>query len=210
MASVGQIRVAYPQPDERLALIKQVKNDRSQDLTFLSLVLTEPLLRFRLCAMAHLLEVVFAEVEKAWYNGERPRMLTGDDMTFVMETLQDLFSDLFHEAKTQSSLRGFVTNVYLWLVKCMADENADNIALPNLPDAVKKMFPCHVAILDELRPIVTHCKSDPSFQDQASKVFKFILLSLSERDFVSARDWITEGLQQFEKIPKGALRYALP
>ena len=184
----GYPQFAYPQPDELPALIKQVENDRGQDLTLLSLILTKPLLRFRLCAVAHLLEVAFAEVERAWYTGERPRMLAGDDMTFVMETLQGFFSDLFQEPKTQTILRVFSTDVYEWSVRRMAEENADNIALPNLPNVVKKMFPCHVAILDELRPILMHCKSDPSFRDQASDVFKFILLFLKERGFVSAGD----------------------
>ncbi|KAK3828720.1 MAG: hypothetical protein J3Q66DRAFT_323400 [Benniella sp.] len=199
---IGQIRVAYPQPDELLALIKQVENDSRQDMTLLSLILTKPLLRFRLCAVAHLLEVVFAEVEKVWLTSERPRILTGDDMTFVMETLQGFFLDLLQDPRTQTILRAFFTDVYLWLVRCMAEENADNIALPNLPNVVKNIFPCHVAILNELRPILIHCKSDPSFQGLASNVFKFIMLSLGERDFVLARDWITVGLQHFEEFQK--------
>lgn len=202
MVLVGQIRVALPETNELPALLEKIVNNKGNDLTLLFLVFTEPSLRFRLCVMAHLLEVAFAEVEKAWTISERPRVLTGDDLTFVMETLRDFFLDLFRQPRAQHYLRRFFTDMYEWFMQSMSMKNEDDISMSYVPNVCKTIFPCYITIMDEIRPIITFCKKDDAFRYQGYMVFKFLRLSLTDSTFVSAPDWSTEGCRWFDQFQK--------
>ncbi|KAF9362044.1 hypothetical protein BGX34_006771 [Mortierella sp. NVP85] len=199
-AFVNKTRVVFPRPSELRAVIKRTR-ESPHDLSLLLLVLTEPLLRFRLCALAHFLEPTFAEVEDTW-DGEHPRLLAGDDLIFVMKKLQDHFSDLFQQPVAQASLRRFLTDLFEWSVQNLTTPDEEDIIMPIIPDIVKDIFPCHDTIYDEYRNILSSGKKDENLQSQTRELFKFIMLTLTESQFTSAPDWAEEGSRVIDQLQK--------
>ncbi|KAF9979458.1 hypothetical protein BGZ65_006543 [Modicella reniformis] len=199
-AFMNKTRVIFPRPCELQAAIKKAR-ESSQDLSLLLLTLTEPLLRFHICMIAHLMEAAFAPVEDAW-DGEHPRRLTAEELTFVMDKLQDFFMDLFQLPAAQTSLRRFFTTVSGWSVQSLTTQDDENTPVPDFPDVVQEIFPCYDVIFQEYRNLLVSGKNDATFQSEARRLFKFVMLSLKELKFTSASDWTTEGRQIFDKFQK--------
>lgn len=197
---VRSIGVIFPRPSELAAAIKSIR-ESDHDLSLLLLVLTEPLLRFRLCAIAHLMEAAFAPIEDIW-DGEHPRVLFNHEMDFVMKKLQDFFSDLFQQPTAQTSLRCFFTNVHEWTMQCLTVQDDDESVAPQFPNVVKEIFPCYRSIYHEYRNILTCGKTDKILRSQVHQLFKFVMLSLKEPRFTSASDWTTEGRRAFQELQK--------
>ncbi|KAG0218576.1 hypothetical protein BGX33_006714 [Mortierella sp. NVP41] len=206
----NKVRVIYPRPSEIRQAIDQARGDGTQEpAPLLYFLLTEPELRFRLCMIAHLIEVVFAIGNGTW-NGEKPRQLPKDEADYAMTKLQDLFKELFQKPDEQASLRRFLTILYEWISadaeaeedvgeegenQDTADEPATRHSKLKVPAIVKEISPCWQSILQEIQNIKIAAIGDISFQAECAKLFRFLFLSLKTRDLTFADDWADEANQ---------------
>ncbi|KAG0291800.1 hypothetical protein BGZ98_002861 [Dissophora globulifera] len=197
----NRIRVQFPRPAELPRAIKETK-ESAEDLSLLYLLLMEPLLRYRLCMTAHLLEAAFAVTNGCWDDSECPRQLSSDEMAFVMQRLQYTFLELFNEPVTQASLRRFFTIVYEWTVDQITrpQPKSDEEVGPAFPKIVKEIFPCCDIIFREYCNIVETGRHDLTFNSEVHMLFKFVMLSLKHSRFTSASDWMSEGQNVIENL----------
>ncbi|KAG0360845.1 hypothetical protein BGZ54_009354 [Gamsiella multidivaricata] len=194
-------RVVFPRPAEMPAVIKKTR-ESSYDLLLLYLLLTEPLLRFRICLLAHLLEAGFGIMNGQAF-GEHPRPLLGDERNFVLEKLRDVFIDLFEQPIAQASLRRFLTVVYEWTMDGMRMKPEElEETEPDLPEIIKEFFPGHAAIVQEYRNLLQTGRNDPAVKSGTYLLFKFVMLSLKQYNFASASDWVDEGHEVLENLQK--------
>ncbi|KAF9573732.1 hypothetical protein EC968_008132 [Mortierella alpina] len=150
----------------------------------------EPLLRFRICAMVHLLEAAFGLANGGWE--EHLRVLTDGEHGFVMHRLQALFLELFEQPVAQASLRRFLSALSEWITRDQREERGEE-QLPELPAVVKEVFPCSETVLQEMLNIKGAALHDVAFKYEIQMLLKFLMLSLRDQTFASAGDWITEG-----------------
>ncbi|KAG0205212.1 hypothetical protein BGX28_003149 [Mortierella sp. GBA30] len=187
---VNRIDVIYPGPSELRSAITRAR-ESTLDLSLLLLFLTDPLLRFRVCAIAHLLEAAFGLTNGRWEH--RLRVLTSDEQEYVMQKLQDLFRELFQDPIAQASLRRFFSVISEWVTKNPSDAGTDEGRLPGLPSVVKEIFPCSDIVLQEILNIKEAGSKDVAFKSEIQMLLKFLVLSLRDKAFASAADWTAEG-----------------
>ncbi|KAF9941539.1 hypothetical protein BGZ67_004819 [Mortierella alpina] len=186
---VNRVDVVYPGPSELRSITNRARASIF-DLSLLILFLTEPLLRFRVCAMAHLLEAAFGLINSGWE--EHLRVLTEDEHEYVMRRLQALFLELFEQPVAQASLRRFLSTLRGWIASDQREEGNEE-HLPELPAVVKEVFPCSETVLQEILNIKGAAFHDVTFKHEIQVLLKFLILSLRDRTFASADDWIKEG-----------------
>ncbi|KAF9957157.1 hypothetical protein BGZ70_009607 [Mortierella alpina] len=150
----------------------------------------EPMLRFRICTMAHLLEAAFGLANGSWV--EHLRVLTDDEHEYVMRRLQALFLELFEQPVAQAGLRRFLSALNDWITSDQREEG-DEEQLPDLPAVVKEVFPCSETVLQKMLNIKGAALHDVAFKYEIQMLLKFLMLSFRDKSFASADDWITEG-----------------
>lgn len=206
----NKIRVVYPRPSEIGQAIDQVRALSTKDPAPLLLyLLTSPELRFRLCMIAHLIEVAF-DIGNGIWNGESPRHLTREDSDYALQKLQDLFQELFQKPDEQASLRRFLTILHEWVsMKVDVDEeevnetesdqsqdfeeeSAVNRFKLKIPHIVKEIFPSWSPILYEMQNIKISAIGDAGFHHEAADLYRFLFLSLDNRNLAFATDWVNE------------------
>ncbi|KAF9913954.1 hypothetical protein BX616_009259 [Lobosporangium transversale] len=191
IAFTRMIRVAFPHQTELQQIIRQVRSSPT-DLSLMLTFLTDPMLRFRICIIAHLLEAAVSITDDSWY-GVHPRSLGEEEMNYVMEKLRDLFRELFQQPLAQTSLRRFLTAVLEWSEKRSMNDTDQESGNPDLPEIVKRVIPCHDILSIEYRNLVDASKRDEGLISVAKRLYKFMMLSLRNKAFVDAPDWPTEG-----------------
>ncbi|KAG0271044.1 hypothetical protein BGZ95_001218 [Linnemannia exigua] len=208
----NKVRVVYPRPSEIGQAIDQVHALSSQEpAPLLLFLLTSPELRFRLCMIAHLIEVAF-DIGNGTWNGESPRHLPREEADYALIKLQDLFKELYLQPNEQTSLRRLLTILHNWVSRDSAideveedtesDQDQDQGAGPisgesklNIPHIVKEIFPCWNPILQEIQNIKISAIGDVNFQREVTTLFRFLFLSLKERNLAFADDWVDEARQ---------------
>ncbi|KAI1305409.1 hypothetical protein EDD11_005001 [Mortierella claussenii] len=164
-----------------------------QDLSLLLILLTEPVLRFRLCAITHLLEVAMC-ITNDFGGAEQPRLLASEELVYVLEKLRDIFTELFQQPLAQASLRRFLTILAEWSAGRMGMKTADEDETePEFPAIVKDIFPCYSLLFLEYRNLLDTGKGDNALLAETRLLFKFMMLSLRSKAFLEASDWTSEG-----------------
>ncbi|KAG0322327.1 hypothetical protein BGZ97_007415 [Linnemannia gamsii] len=202
----NKLRVIYPRPSEIGQAIDQVRALSTQDpVPLLVHLLISPELRFRLCMIAHLIEVAF-DIGNGTWNGESPRHLSREDTNYALEKLRDLFQELFQKPDEQASLRRFLTILQEWISTdeveeqpAQSEENHDqgdeSVAREfklDVPPIVREIFPSWSPILREMQNIKISAKDDAKVHREISELFRFLFLSLKERKLAFAIDWVDE------------------
>ncbi|KAF8945335.1 hypothetical protein BGZ47_002879 [Haplosporangium gracile] len=204
----NKTRVIYPRPSEIGQAIDQVRALSVQKPAPLLLsLLTSPELRFRLCMIAHLIEVAF-DIGNGTWNGESPRHLPREDADYALKKLQDLFKELFQKPDEQASLRRLLTILKDWVsMKVDVDEEEEREAESgqnedreddavarefnlDAPPIVKEIFPSWAPILQEMQNIKISAMDDANFRAEVAALYRFLFFSLQKPDFVSANDWV--------------------
>ncbi|KAG0050868.1 hypothetical protein BGZ83_004342 [Gryganskiella cystojenkinii] len=109
---VSTTRVRFPRPTELQPALRMA---RVQNLTFLTTLLTNPGLRFRICVIAHLLESALGLANGVWC-GEHPRVLDDDERTYVINKLQHVFGELFDDTIAKQELVQFLDDMRDWIL----------------------------------------------------------------------------------------------
>ncbi|KAF9138368.1 hypothetical protein BGX30_009229 [Mortierella sp. GBA39] len=206
----NKVRVVYPRPSEIGQAIDQVHALSTKEPAPLLLhLLTSPALRFRLCMIAHLIEVAF-DIGNGTCNGESPRHLTREDSDYALQKLQDLFQELFQKPDEQASLRRFLTILHEWVsmkvdvdeeegnetesdqTRDFEDESAVNRFKLRIPHIVKEIFPSWSLVLYEMQNIKISAIGDARFHGEVADLYRFLFLSLDNRNLAFATDWVNE------------------
>jgi hypothetical protein len=211
----NKIRVIYPRPSELNQTIDRVHAISTQEpAPLLLFLLTSPELRFRLCMIAHLIEVAF-DIGNGTWNGESPRHLPRDEAEYALTKLQDLFKELYQQPDEQASLRRLLMIIRDWICEASniveeeddvdeieGDQSSDQTyaRIPgesrlNIPHIIKEVFPCWSPILQEIQNIKISAIGDFNFQTEVATLFRFLYLSLKERNLAFADDWVDEARQ---------------
>ncbi|KAF9131725.1 hypothetical protein BGW39_001410 [Mortierella sp. 14UC] len=210
----NKVRVVYPRPSEISQAIDQVHAMSTQEpAPMLLFALTSPELRFRLCMIAHLIEVAF-DIGNGTWNGESPRHLPREEADYALTKLQDLFKELYQQPDEQASLRRLLTIIHDWVSEASdiieeedeeeagKDQSRDQAyaRIPgesrlNIPHIIKEIFPCWNPILQEIQNIKISAIGDLNFQTEVATLFRFLFLSLKERNLAFADDWVDEARQ---------------
>ncbi|KAG0379913.1 hypothetical protein BGX24_011077 [Mortierella sp. AD032] len=213
----NKVRVVYPRPSEIGQAVDQVNALSAQSalsaqepVPLLFFLLTSPELRFRLCMIAHLIEVAF-DIGNGTWNGESPRHLPREEADYALIKLQDLFKELYQQPEEQASLRRLLTILHDWVSKdsdiddvedTESDQDQDQGEGPiseepklSIPHIVKEFFPCWNPILQEIQNIKISAIGDVNFQREVATIFRFLFLSLKERNLAFANDWVDEARQ---------------
>ncbi|KAK5808005.1 hypothetical protein F5H01DRAFT_396791 [Linnemannia elongata] len=206
----NKVRVIYPHPSEIGQAIDQVRAlSTKEPAPLLLYLLTSPELRFRLCMIAHLIEVAFNIGNGTW-DGESPRHLTREDSDYALQKLQDLFQELFQKPDEQASLRRFLTILHEWVSTTVdvdeeevtetesdqsrhfEGESATNRFKLRIPHVVKEIFPSWSPILYEMQNIKVSAIGDIRLHHEVSDLYRFLFLSLDNRNLAFATDWVNE------------------
>ncbi|KAF9910863.1 hypothetical protein EC991_005326 [Linnemannia zychae] len=147
------------------------------------------------------------------WNGESPRHLSSEEADYALTKLQDLFKELYLQPVEQASLRRLLTIIHDWLSEAndiIEEEDEEGIGEDqdqeqatrisgesrlNIPHIIKEIFPCWNSILQEIRNIKISAIGDHNFQTEVATLFRFLFLSLKERNLAFADDWADEARQ---------------
>ncbi|KAF9398285.1 hypothetical protein BGX21_007981 [Mortierella sp. AD011] len=203
------VRASFPQPSQFQSTLAQARGN-TQDPPLVSFLLSQPVLRFRICAAAHLFEAVLAIPTGTW-GGEHPRQLSSDEVSYVMEKLQDIFRDSFSQPSAQNCLIRELSALRKWSEMSIAvgEEDGDE---QNLSEIIKTTFPCIDAVIQEYRNLLEAGRNDEALNSEVAALLGFVERSLKLRIFVEAPQWTSEGRVIFENLQKtlGARKYYGP
>ncbi|KAF9172901.1 hypothetical protein BGX20_004596 [Mortierella sp. AD010] len=196
-------------PSQFQSTLAQARGN-TQDPPLVSFLLSQPVLRFRICAAAHLFEAVLAIPTGTW-GGEHPRQLSSDEVSYVMEKLQDIFRDSFSQPSAQNCLIRELSALRKWSEMSIAvgEEDGDE---QNLSEIIKTTFPCIDAVIQEYRNLLEAGRNDEALNSEVAALLGFVERSLKLRIFVEAPQWTSEGRVIFENLQKtlGARKYYGP
>ncbi|KAF9347255.1 hypothetical protein BGX26_001252 [Mortierella sp. AD094] len=193
------VRASFPRPGQLQSTLVQARGN-TQDPPLVSFLLSQPILRFRICAIAHLFEAALAIPTGTW-DGEHPRQLSSDEVSYVMEKLQDIFRDLFRQPSAQNCLIRELSTLREWSESRMAvgEEEGEE---QNLSETIKATFPCIDAVVQEYRNLLEAGRDDLALNSEVAALLWFVERSLKARTFVEAPEWATEGRVTFESLQK--------
>ncbi|KAF9425153.1 hypothetical protein BGZ94_007793 [Podila epigama] len=187
----NRVRTQFPSP-AHLGPTIQAARDQGCDL--IVALLSSSITRFRICALAHLFEAALALKYENSVNGVSPRPLSDDEVEYVFLKIQHLFLDMFQHPDIQTSIRRFLTIVYEMDEKIEGDTDSVRASLlEQIPPVAKSLFPCCEILAQEYLNLYSSSMNDEAFRSEVKMLFKFIILSLKDQEFVTASDYITEG-----------------
>ncbi|KAG0326799.1 hypothetical protein BG000_001239 [Podila horticola] len=198
----NRIRAQFPTPSKLGSAIQKARDER---LHLIESLLSSSIARFRLCALAHLFEAAFALRYDNSVNSVAPRELETEEADYVLKKIQDLFLDLFKVPCVQIDLRQFLGMIYeADKVDEVDDSGAEMLAnlLEHAPPIMKKLFPCLEGLTQEFVNLCVVGRYDNAFKSEVRMLFRFVMLSLKDHEFVKAKDYISECRKVIKNLQK--------
>ncbi|KAG0355830.1 hypothetical protein BG005_005236 [Podila minutissima] len=198
----NRIRAQFPTPSE---LGPAIQKARDEHLDLIKSLLSSSITRFRLCTLSHLFEAAFALRYDNSVNGVALRELETEEADYVLKKIQDLFLDLFRVPHVQIDLRQFLSMIYeVDKFDEVDDSGAEMLAnlLEHAPPIIKTLFPCLEGLTQEFVNLCVVGKHDSAFKSEVRMLFRFVMLSLKDHEFVKARDYTSECRKVVENLQK--------
>ncbi|KAF9438896.1 hypothetical protein BGZ76_003256 [Entomortierella beljakovae] len=193
----NMVRVLFPSPAELSDAVSQAFGN-TQNPSLVSILLTVPTFRFRLCAIARLFEAALSFPIGTW-EGEHPRDLSSDEKIYVIKKLQGHFRDLFQQTSIQNCIASFLSSLSVWSNFSLKVDDTEQGNL-GLPEIVKKIFPCIDLIIQELRNILEAGKDDNALKFEVESLLGFIADSLKIRSYTESTVWGFRCLKLLEDL----------
>ncbi|KAG0032838.1 hypothetical protein BGZ81_010000 [Podila clonocystis] len=198
----NRIRAQFPTPSELGVVIQKA---RDEHLDLIESLLSSSIARFRICALAHLFEAAFALQYDNSVNNVTPRELEAEEADYVLKKIQDLFEDLFKVPHVQNDLRQFLGMIYEANKVDMVDDSGAEmlgILLEHAPSLIKKLFPCIGGLTQEFVNLCVAGRYDSAFKSEVRMLFRFVMLSLKDHEFVRAKDYTSECSKVIKNLQK--------
>jgi len=204
MLTVDTTHVLFPRPTELQSALRMARGVNSE---FLTALLTNSDLRFRLCILAHLFESALA-LDNGVSKGEHPRELDNEEMTYVIKKMQNVFLELFKDVDLKDTLQNFLDNLRDLVVnRAFAigrdhHSDGDDKKKFEVHALIKYIFPVLASIQREFDNLGLERESNnnTNLRANAATLWTFIKLSLTEERFICNPDYKDAAMTMFKAI----------